>query len=399
MPCDITNSRARAGPARSAIRGVPPAPGVRPTTASTRPKRADSVAQSMSQPSEISRPAVRQRPWTSAIVGIGRASSLRTTGVSEPKEAEGLPSSCTRLKLLTSTPPVKMSPSARQTRARASEPSTSSMQSTSAPQASSPNRLSGGLESTTEATLPSRSSRIGVVVSISAIFTSQFGGHGRDLVRIPGLGNPGQLQRIILVAGHDVDVEMEDGLPRSGPAGVDQVDAVRAEDLLHPLGQALGGQGRRGEIVRPYLEQVGGMDPRNHQGMTRGRRVDVHEGHRALIGIDGLAGDRPGDDSAEETVRLRHRAPEAIPRNANGPPEGGPFAWHLDAACQTVGGGAIAIGALSPVIWRQLKARPFLVFLPFFLLPTLRIAESTVARSTTLVVGGFVSVGFGRVAL
>ncbi len=57
-----------------------------------------------------------------------------------------------------------MSPSARQTSARASEPSTSSMQETSAPQASSPNRLSGGLESTIDATLPSRSSLIGAVV-------------------------------------------------------------------------------------------------------------------------------------------------------------------------------------------------------------------------------------------
>ena len=60
--------------------------------------------------------------------------------------------------------------------------------------------------------------------------------------------------------------------------------------------------------------------------------------------------------------------------------------------------GAIAIGALSPLNVRQLKARPFLVFLPFFLLPTLRVSGSTVARSTTLVVGGFVSVGFGSVA-
>src|SRR3954451_8451978 len=242
MPWDITNSAARAGPARSAIRWVPPAPGVSPTTASTSPKRADSVAQSMSQPSEISSPAVRHRPWTSASVGMGSSSSLRTTGIREPNESDALPSSCTRLKLLTSTPPVKMSPSARQTRARAPEPSTSSMQSTRAPQASSPNRLSGGLESTTDATWPSRSSRIGVVVVVSTILTSQFGGHGRDLVRIPGLGNPGQLQRIILVAGHDVDVEMEDGLPRSGPAGVDQVDPVGAQDILHPLREPLGGE-------------------------------------------------------------------------------------------------------------------------------------------------------------
>ena len=49
---------------------------------------------------------------------------------------------------MTSTPPVKMSPSARQTSARASEPSTSSMHATSAWNASSLNRLSGGLSRT-----------------------------------------------------------------------------------------------------------------------------------------------------------------------------------------------------------------------------------------------------------
>ena len=36
----------------------------------------------MSQPSATSRPAVRQRPWTTARVGIGSASSLRTAVIS-----------------------------------------------------------------------------------------------------------------------------------------------------------------------------------------------------------------------------------------------------------------------------------------------------------------------------
>ena len=45
----MTSSRARAGPARSASRCVPPIAGVRPTTVSTRPKRADSAASSRSQ--------------------------------------------------------------------------------------------------------------------------------------------------------------------------------------------------------------------------------------------------------------------------------------------------------------------------------------------------------------
>jgi len=87
------------------------------------------------------------------------------------------------------------------------------------------------LESTSDATLPSRSSLIGVVfvsvpVSVSAIVSSQFVGDLCDLIRIPGSGDPRKLERIILVSRHDVDVEVEDGLPGGGPAGVDQVDAV-----------------------------------------------------------------------------------------------------------------------------------------------------------------------------
>ena len=60
----MTSSRARAGPARSATRWVPPISGVMPTTISTSPNCADSAAQIMSQASESSKPAVRHRPCT-----------------------------------------------------------------------------------------------------------------------------------------------------------------------------------------------------------------------------------------------------------------------------------------------------------------------------------------------
>src|SRR3954470_22927088 len=301
MPWDITNSRARAGPARSAMRWVPPAPGVSPTTASTRPKRADSVAQIMSQPSEISSPAVRQRPWTRASVGIDRFSRRGTTGISEPNASPAAPSSTTRWKLCTSTPPVKMSPSARQTSARASDASTSSMQETSAPHASSPNRLSGGFSRIITATLRSRSGRMG-----SVILSSQSLGDLGDLVRVARLGDPGELQRIALVARHDMYVEMEDRLPGGCSAGIDQVDPVRAQHVLHPPRQPLRREGGGCEIVLADLEQVGRVLSRYHQRMTGRGRVDVHEGDGALVGVDRLARDRPRDDPAEEAVGVGH---------------------------------------------------------------------------------------------
>ena len=42
------------------------------------------------------------------------------------------------------------------------------------------------------------------------------------------------------------------------------------------------------EVVVGDLEQVGGVVARDHQRVTRGRRVDVHEGDRVLVGVDDL---------------------------------------------------------------------------------------------------------------
>ena len=70
----MTNSRARALPARSAIRCVPPMSGVMPTTASTRPNCTPSPAHSRSHASDSSSAAVRHRPCATASVGSGRSS-------------------------------------------------------------------------------------------------------------------------------------------------------------------------------------------------------------------------------------------------------------------------------------------------------------------------------------
>ena len=72
----------------------------------------------MSQPSATSRPAVRHRPWQIASVGIGSASRRWTGPTSDGKPS---PASAASLKIWTSTPAEKTSPSARHTAARTSE--------------------------------------------------------------------------------------------------------------------------------------------------------------------------------------------------------------------------------------------------------------------------------------
>ena len=202
----------------------------------------------MSQPSETSSPAVRQRPWTSASVGIGSASSRRTpsSSGSEARPRARRPASTIRWKTLTSTPPVKMSPSARQTSARASEPSTSSRHVDQRLEGVvAPNRFSGGLWSTIDATAPSRSSAnrraqpspSPLIRSATAAISSG----------VAAARDPRQLQRVVLVARDHVEVEVEDRLPGGRPAGVEDVEAVGLERLVHPRAPA---GGRRASCAR-----------------------------------------------------------------------------------------------------------------------------------------------------
>ena len=127
----------------------------------------------------------------------------------------------------------------------------------------------------------------------------------RQLLGIGRLGQPRQLQRIVLVARDHVHVEVEDRLPR-GPADVVQdVEPVRAAAC-----RACGAITRRTACIAASrsssleLEQVLGVRARDHDRVAARRRIDVHDRQRALVGVDHLAGDLAGDDLAEDAVRL-----------------------------------------------------------------------------------------------
>ena len=73
----------------------------------------------------------------------------------------------------------------------------------------------------------------------------------------------------------------------------------------HPAREAAGGERRSLEVLVGDLDQVGAVGPRHDQRVARGRRVDVHEGDRVLVGVDDLRRHVAGDDPAEEAV-ARH---------------------------------------------------------------------------------------------
>src|SRR5436309_1588657 len=83
------------------------------------------------------------------------------------------------------------------------------------PNTSSPNRLRGGWLRTIEATAPSRSTR---TAGRSRSATANPAGDALDLGGLGAARDPWELQRVVVVAGDDVDVEVEDRLPGGGPA-------------------------------------------------------------------------------------------------------------------------------------------------------------------------------------
>src|SRR5215475_10328321 len=98
--------------------------------------------------------------------------------------------------------------------------------------------------------------------SRDALFVPQSGGSSSDLAWVARRGHPRKLERIPVVTRNHVHVKVEDRLPRSRSAGVDQVDAVGAQPLRRPAGQALSRPDDRRQLVVVDLEQVPRVPPR-----------------------------------------------------------------------------------------------------------------------------------------
>src|SRR5581483_9550518 len=77
-----------------------------------------------------------------------------------------------------------------------------------------------------------------------------------DLLGIAGLRNPGQLQRVLLVARNHVHVKVKNGLPGRPAVRVQKVHAVGAEALHDSPGDGLGRHDHRLEILRLGVQQI-----------------------------------------------------------------------------------------------------------------------------------------------
>ena len=156
-------------------------------------------------------------------------------------------------------------------------------------------------------TVTRRLSRPEVRYSLAA---PQFLRRALDLLIVSRSRNPGQLQRIIAVAGDHVHVEVENALPRRGAAGVEEVHALCSEPLDRQPGQPPGGLDGRLQVLRRDLQQVAAVRARDHERVPAGRGCDVHEGQRALVLGDDARGQLARDDLAEDAVGSAHRSRE-----------------------------------------------------------------------------------------
>ena len=236
----MTNSRARAGPARSASRCGPPIDGVSPTTRLDQAElRALGGHEQVAGQRDLETPTsgtarARRRPPGTA------APRSRATSSKPRRHSSALSSGLRPLKTLTSTPPVQTLALGAQQQAARRRSAACRIDRVQALVDSRSKRFSGGLgdredrERAVALECPGTEARSLRSASAAAVDR-----------RPPSPGVPGQSHRVVGVARDHVQMEVEDGLPARRAARVDEVDAVGAERSGHALRQPLGRRARR----------------------------------------------------------------------------------------------------------------------------------------------------------
>jgi len=102
-----------------------------------------------------------------------------------------------------------------------------------------------------------------------------------------------------------VEVEVENSLPTSRAAAIEEVDALGSKFRVHGLRDPLGYQCGCRQIFRRHAEKVATVLFRNDEKVAICSGIDVHEGQRRRILGNLVARYPPGDDLAEYARVIR----------------------------------------------------------------------------------------------
>ena len=143
----------------------------------------------------------------------------------------------------------------------------------------------------------------------AGLFAAEGGEDGREVLGggkfIPGEGGPAI--GLAGVAGDEVEVDVEDGLPGDFAIELEEGKAIAVEAVFEEGGHALDGGHHAGELFGGQVEEVGRVELGDDEGVAAAEGINVQEGVGVLILKDLVGGDFAADDFAEDAVAIGGR--------------------------------------------------------------------------------------------
>lgn len=104
---------------------------------------------------------------------------------------------------------------------------------------------------------------------------------------------------VIVVAGGNVDVKMENGLAGDGAIVCKKIESFEFEGLYQGMGDGMDRLHNARKLICSHFQKVPMMPFGDDQGMSIVDRINIENGERTLIFIENFRGYFPGDNIAK----------------------------------------------------------------------------------------------------
>jgi len=116
--------------------------------------------------------------------------------------------------------------------------------------------------------------------------SSRYGQQGVEFGIGRPRGSPRRNEFVVAITRDEVDVVVENALPRSPAVGLHDVEARRRQPFTQQERNRVNGAHRFGRLVRGQRPQIGRVVARNDERMSRRRLAAVEEGHGGVVLVD-----------------------------------------------------------------------------------------------------------------